>query len=157
MERKKRSKGRGWESCYVKKFTGRLVSKWERTGRNWSNFARTHTHTHTHTRARAAKLVVEIKSYIYLKLKCKGCLFTDPKQKADILNRQIPTRKQIFSTDSSNQSSQSTWRSVNRNSEQYKLWKLTKLSCKWHLYHELWHTETTWTAQSTQSNRPWRN
>ena len=27
MERKKRSKGRGWESCYVKKFTGRLVSK----------------------------------------------------------------------------------------------------------------------------------
>ncbi len=27
MERKKRSKGRGWESCYVKKITGRLVSK----------------------------------------------------------------------------------------------------------------------------------
>ena len=28
-----------------KKFTGRLVSKWERTGRNWSNIANTHTDT----------------------------------------------------------------------------------------------------------------
>ena len=34
------------------KFSGRLESKWERTGRNWSNFAHTHTH--------AAKLVVDI-------------------------------------------------------------------------------------------------
>ena len=42
MERKKRSKGRGWESCYAKKNPrGRPVSKRERTGRNWSNFANT--------------------------------------------------------------------------------------------------------------------
>ena len=34
------------------KFSGRLESKWERTGRNWSNFAHWHTHT------TAAKLVV---------------------------------------------------------------------------------------------------
>ena len=50
MERKKRSKGRGWESCYVEKIYGTFGV----AGRNWSNFAHTHTHTH------AAKLVVEI-------------------------------------------------------------------------------------------------
>ena len=40
------------------KFSERLDSKWERAGRNWSNFAHWHTSTHTHTTA--AKLVVRI-------------------------------------------------------------------------------------------------
>ena len=53
MERKKRSKGSGWECCYAKKKFGTFgVEMRASTGRNWSTFARTHTH--------AAKLVVEI-------------------------------------------------------------------------------------------------
>ena len=32
-----------WKVAMWKKFTGCLVSKWERTGRNWSNFAHTDT------------------------------------------------------------------------------------------------------------------
>ena len=38
------------------KFSERLDSKWERAGRNWSNFAHWHTSTHT----TAAKLVVRM-------------------------------------------------------------------------------------------------
>ena len=38
------------------KFSERLDSKWERAGRNWSNFAHWHTSTHT----TAAKLVVRV-------------------------------------------------------------------------------------------------
>ena len=62
MERKKRSKGRGWESCYVKKIYGTFGVEMRAYGQNWSNFAHTHTHTHTHTHA--AKLVVEIRCAI---------------------------------------------------------------------------------------------
>ena len=47
MERKKRSKGRGWESCYVKKIYGTFGVEMRAYGRNWSNFA------NTHARARA--------------------------------------------------------------------------------------------------------
>ena len=61
MERKKRSKGRGWESCYVKKICGTFGVEMRAYGQKLVKFC-THTHTHTHTRARAraAKLVVEI-------------------------------------------------------------------------------------------------
>ena len=45
-----------------KKFTGRLVSKWGRTGRNWSNFAHTHTH--------ASPIVVTILYYGNSATKC---------------------------------------------------------------------------------------
>ena len=45
MERKKRSKGRGWESCYVKKIYGTFGVEMRAYGqklvRNWSNFAHT--------------------------------------------------------------------------------------------------------------------
>ena len=55
MERKKRSKGRGWESCYVKKIYGTFGVEMRAYGQKLVKFC-THTHTHTH----AAKLVVEI-------------------------------------------------------------------------------------------------
>ena len=55
MERKKRSKGRGWESCYVKKIYGTFGVKMRAYGQKLVKFC-----THTHTRA--AKLVVEIMS-----------------------------------------------------------------------------------------------
>ena len=57
MERKKRSKGRGWESCYVKKIYGTFGVEMRAYGQKLVKFC---THTHTHTHARAAKLVVEI-------------------------------------------------------------------------------------------------
>ena len=41
VERKKRSKGRGWESCYVKKNYGTFGVEIRAYGRNWSNFAHT--------------------------------------------------------------------------------------------------------------------
>ena len=44
MERKKRSKGRGWESCYVKKIYGMFGVEMRAYGQNWSNFAHTQTH-----------------------------------------------------------------------------------------------------------------
>ena len=54
MERKKRSIGRGWESCYVKKI---LRDVWCRNESVRAEIGQMlHTHTHTH----AAKLVVEI-------------------------------------------------------------------------------------------------
>ena len=55
MERKKRSKGRGWESCYVKKIYGTSGVEMRAYGQKFVKFC-----THTHTHARAAKLVVEI-------------------------------------------------------------------------------------------------
>ena len=53
-----------------KKFTGRLVSKWERTGRNWSNCAHTHTHTRVSYSSidgpqhfeRSASRIIEVRS-----------------------------------------------------------------------------------------------
>ena len=49
MERKKRSKGRGWESCYVKKIYGTFGVEMRAYGQKLVKFC-------TH----AAKLVVEI-------------------------------------------------------------------------------------------------
>ena len=51
MERKKRSKGRGWESCYVKKMYGTFGVEMRAYGQKLVKFC-----THTH----AAKLVVEM-------------------------------------------------------------------------------------------------
>ena len=64
MERKKRSKGRGWESCFVKKIYGTFGVEMRAYGQKFVKFC-THTHTHTH----AAKLVVEI---IQLTLTCSA-------------------------------------------------------------------------------------
>ena len=61
MERKKRSKGRGWESCYVKKNYRTFGVEMRAYGQKLVKFC-THTHTHTH----AAKLVVYIYIYIYI-------------------------------------------------------------------------------------------
>ena len=60
MERKKRSKGRGLESCYVKKIYGTFGVEMRAYGQKLVKFCthihthntHTHTHTHTHTRAR---------------------------------------------------------------------------------------------------------
>ena len=60
MERKKRSKGRGWVSCYVKKIYGTFGVEMRAYGQKLVKFC-THTHTHTHT---PAKLVVEIYLYV---------------------------------------------------------------------------------------------
>ena len=45
MERKKRSKGRGWESCYVKKIYGTFGVQMRAYGQKLVKFC-----THTHTR-----------------------------------------------------------------------------------------------------------
>ena len=55
MERKKRSKGRGWESCYVKIIYGTFGVEMRAYGQKLVKFC-----THTH----AAKLVVEIILFI---------------------------------------------------------------------------------------------
>ena len=47
MERKKRSKGRGWESCYVKKIYGTFGVEMRSYGQKLVKLC---THTHTHTR-----------------------------------------------------------------------------------------------------------
>ena len=57
MERKKRSKGRGWESCCVKKNYGTFGVEMRAYGQKLVKFC---THTHTH----AAKLVVEMNATI---------------------------------------------------------------------------------------------
>ena len=44
MERKKRSKGRGWESCYVKKIYGTFGVEMRSYGQK---FVKLCTHTHT--------------------------------------------------------------------------------------------------------------
>ena len=51
MERKKRSKGRGWESCYVKKIYGKFGVEMRAYGQKLVKFCK-----HTD----ASKLVVEI-------------------------------------------------------------------------------------------------
>ena len=51
MERKKRSKGRGWESCYVKKNYGMFGVEMRAYGQKLVKFC-THTHTHTRTHMR---------------------------------------------------------------------------------------------------------
>ena len=53
MERKKRSKGRGWERCYVKTIYGTFGVEMRTYRQKLVKFC---THRHTH----AAKLVVEI-------------------------------------------------------------------------------------------------
>ena len=58
MERKKRSKGRGWESCYVKKIYGTFGVEMRAYGQKLVKFC---THTHTH----ASPIVVTI-MYIYI-------------------------------------------------------------------------------------------
>ena len=51
MERKKRSKGRGWESCYVKKNYGTFGVEMRAYGQKLVQFCkRTHTHARTHAR-----------------------------------------------------------------------------------------------------------
>ena len=45
MERKKRSKSRGWESCCVKKIYGTFGVEMRAYGQNLSNFANTQTDT----------------------------------------------------------------------------------------------------------------
>ena len=62
MEHKKRSKGRGWESCCVKKIYGTFGVEMRVYGQKLVKFC-THTHTYTH----AAKLVVEITSGLVFK------------------------------------------------------------------------------------------
>ena len=62
MKRKKRPKGRGWESCYVKTFYGTFGVEMRAYGQKLVKFC---THTHTH----AAKLVVEIAVYSTLSVK----------------------------------------------------------------------------------------
>ena len=54
MERKKRSKGRGWESCYVKKNLRDVWCRNESVRAEIGQILQTHRHTH------ASKLVVEI-------------------------------------------------------------------------------------------------
>ena len=51
MERKKRSKGRGWESCYVKKIYGTFGVEMRAYGQKLVQFCK---HTHTHARARVS-------------------------------------------------------------------------------------------------------
>ena len=50
MERKKRSKGRGWESCYVKTFYGTFGVEMRAYGQKLVKFG-----AHTHIRVEAAK------------------------------------------------------------------------------------------------------
>ena len=54
MERKKRSKGRGWESCYVKKIYGTFGVEMRAYGQKLVKFC-----THTH----ASPIVVTIVNY----------------------------------------------------------------------------------------------
>ena len=57
MERKKRSKGSGWECCYTNKIFGTFGVEMRACRQKLVKFC---AHTHTH----AAKLVVEIADYI---------------------------------------------------------------------------------------------
>ena len=64
MERKKRSKGRGWESCYVKKNYGTFGVEMRAYGQKLVKFC-----THTH----AAKVVVEIIAILVIAI--LNCIF----------------------------------------------------------------------------------
>ena len=83
MERKKRSKGRGWESCYVKKNVRDVWCRNESVQAEIGQILQ--THTHTHTRARASKLVVEIINVLSPRYKCHL-----PTPIGDC-NREVPT------------------------------------------------------------------
>ena len=54
MERKKRSKGRGWESCYVKKIYGTFGVEMRAYGQKLVKFC-----THTHTRVSYSSIDTE--------------------------------------------------------------------------------------------------
>ena len=56
-----RPKVADWKVAMWKKFTGRLVSKWERTGRNWSNFAHTQVTVTVFKTSRHSKLLFFVK------------------------------------------------------------------------------------------------
>ena len=62
MERKKRSKGRGWESCYVKKFYGTFGVEMRAYGQKLVKFC-----THTHTRLSYSSIDVHFVS-LHIKL-----------------------------------------------------------------------------------------
>ena len=55
MERKKRSKGRGWESCYVKKIYGMFGVDMRAYGQKLVKFC-THTHRYTDTRGNLSSI-----------------------------------------------------------------------------------------------------
>ena len=56
MERKKRSKGRGWESCYVKTIYGTFGVEMRAYGQKLVQFC-----THTHTRVSFSSIDTSIK------------------------------------------------------------------------------------------------
>ena len=55
MERKKRSKGRGWESCYVKKIYGTFGVEMRAYGQKLVKFC-----THTHTRLSYSSIDISV-------------------------------------------------------------------------------------------------
>ena len=55
MERKKRSKGRGWESCYVKKMYGTFGVEMRAYGQKLVKFC-----THTHTRVSYSSIDIDV-------------------------------------------------------------------------------------------------
>ena len=57
-----RPKVADWKVAMWKKITGRLVSKWERTGRNWSNFAHTQVSVTVFKTSRHSKLLFFVKN-----------------------------------------------------------------------------------------------
>ena len=61
-----RPKVADWKVAMWKKITGRLVSKWERTGRNWSNFAHRHTDTHVNLSSIDIDILVLFLCIMYL-------------------------------------------------------------------------------------------
>ena len=65
MERKKRSKGSGWESCYVKKMYGtfgvEMRAYGQKFGRNWSNYAHTQVTVTVFKTSRHSKLLFFVK------------------------------------------------------------------------------------------------
>ena len=58
MERKKRSKGRGWESCYVKTIYGTFGVEMRAYGQKLVQFC-----THTHTRVSFSSIDI---NYVYM-------------------------------------------------------------------------------------------
>ena len=66
MERKKRSKGRGWESCYAKKNYGTFGVEMRAYGqklvRNWSNFAHTQVTVTVFKISRHSKLLFFVRN-----------------------------------------------------------------------------------------------
>ena len=62
MERKKRSKGRGWESCYVKKIYGTFGVEMRAYGQKLVKFC---THTHTRLSYSSIDLVDKAETSMY--------------------------------------------------------------------------------------------